>query len=59
MINIFRILFGFHSIKDGSTCELSEQLWDCHDYHKSKGGDGFPSHFHEYTCPKCNKRFSI
>jgi len=50
---------GFCNIKDGSVCWFSANYWDVHDYHISKGGDGIPSHFFEFICPNCNKKFSI
>lgn len=59
LIDIFRILFDIHSIKDDSTCKLSQKYWNVHDYNLSKGGDGQPSHFHEYNCSKCGEKFEI
>lgn len=59
IVDIFKILFNIHNIKDRETCRLSEKYWDVHDYHANKGGDGKPSHFHHYSCSKCNKRFTI
>ena len=52
-------VLGFGNIKDGGVCWFSNKFWDVHDYHLSKGGDGTPSHFHEYTCPNCKKKFGI
>jgi len=40
-------------------CWFSQWFWDVHDYKKEKGGDGVPSHFHEYTCSMCGKKFTI
>jgi alpha-glucosidase (family GH31 glycosyl hydrolase) len=40
-------------------CWWSKYFWDVHDYHIGKGGDGIPTHFHEYTCQFCNKKFRI
>lgn len=54
-----RAVTGLHSIEDGTTCEISEKLWNVHDYKKTKGGDGVPSHFYDYTCPNCGKKFTI
>lgn len=59
LTDILRVLFGWHSIYDGSTCRLSEGRRDVHDYHVSKGGDGRPEHFRSYKCTKCGKRFQI
>jgi hypothetical protein len=50
---------GLLSIANGSTCEFSRRHFDVHDYHKDKGGDGYPSHFYTYKCPKCGKEFEI
>lgn len=54
-----RALFGWHNVDDGSTCEISRELFDVHDYPVEKGGDGYPSHFTPYYCHKCGKRFWI
>lgn len=51
---IFLAVTGLHSIKNNSTCE-----YDLHDYPVKHGGDGTPSHFYQYTCPNCGKKFSI
>jgi hypothetical protein len=59
-MNILRFLkcfFGFASIDD--CCWFSEKYWDIHDYRVNRGGDGHPSHFHEYTCHNCGKKFII
>lgn len=56
---LFLAVTGLHNIENGTTCEISSRLWDVHDYKKSKGGDGTPSHFYDYTCPKCGKKFTI
>ncbi|MFA5166690.1 MAG: hypothetical protein WC449_05395 [Candidatus Paceibacterota bacterium] len=54
-----RALIGYHNIFNGTTCEISERLWDVHDYHVEKGGDGIPTHFHYYECPNCGNTFII
>lgn len=60
MINLLRLIFGVHSVHDGSTCRLEGRFGLlAHDYHTDKGGDGFPSCFHTYTCPKCGHTFTI
>jgi hypothetical protein len=59
VVCFLRAIFGIHNIKDGTTCEISSKLWDVHDFYESKGGDGYPAHFMEYTCPNCGKKFSI
>ena len=59
VILFLRAIFGIHNIHDGSTCEISEKLWDVHDYPVDKGGDGDPTHFYFYKCPKCGKEFEI
>lgn len=51
--------FGFHNIHDGSTCEFSKRFWDIHDYHEKHGGDGIPTHFCAYKCPKCGRKFVL
>lgn len=56
---LIKCFFGFGSIKDGSTCWFSKKFFDVHDYIKTKGGDGIPTHFYKYTCPKCKTKFSI
>ena len=53
----FRLTFGLASVPE--ICEASTGKRDYHDYHKSKGGDGTPTHFYEYTCWNCGKRFGI
>jgi len=55
----FMAITGCHNIQNGTTCEISRSLWDVHDYGENTGGDGTPSHFHLYECPKCGKKFSI
>ena len=42
-------------------CEFSKRnpAHDIHDYHREAGGDGTPSHFYEYECWNCNKKFGI
>lgn len=59
IILYLRALFNIHNIHNGTTCEISERLWEVHDYPKHKGGDGTPTHWHEYKCPKCGKVFEI
>jgi len=59
VFRFLKCLFGFGSVEDGSICWFSKKFFDVHDYHKWKGGDGTPSHFYQYTCWKCGKRFSI
>lgn len=54
-----RGLLGLSSVWDYSTCWFSSKFFDVHDYKTDKGGDGTPSHFHEYTCSVCGKRFTI
>ncbi len=39
-------------------------VYDCcennwHDYPIDRGGNGFPEHFHSYTCWYCGKTFEI
>ena len=41
------------------TCWFSWNIWDIHDYPKSKGGDGEPKHFYTYNCHMCEKEFTI
>lgn len=52
-----RLTFGLSTVPE--VCEASSGGVDYHDYHKSKGGDGTPSHFYEYTCWNCGKKFGI
>jgi hypothetical protein len=59
MILFFKGFLGLHNIEDGSTCEFSKRYWDVHDYHKHKGGNGYPFAFYVYKCSKCGKFFSI
>lgn len=40
-------------------CWFSGRFFDIHDYHFHKGGDDVPSHFREYTCWMCGKKFTI
>lgn len=56
---MFKCFFGFGSIKDGSICWFSKRYFDVHDYFESKGGDGAPKHFYDYTCNNCGSKFSI
>lgn len=58
-ILLLRAIFGLHNVEDGTTCEISRVLWDVHDYPVNRGGDGTPSHFHTYQCPRCKEYFSI
>ena len=57
MFRFLKVWLGFGSLED--ICWFSRKYWDKHDYHKSKGGDGTPSHFYEYTCTNCGKKFFI
>lgn len=52
-----RLNLGLASMEE--ICEASRGKKDYHDYTTNKGGDGTPSHFHEYTCHSCGKRFGI
>lgn len=53
-------LLGFGTVNSGLICEVSTYgTLDFHDYPHSKGGDDIPTHFHEYTCWKCGKKFVI
>ena len=54
-----KCLLGFGNVSDGSICWFSHYFWDLHDFYKHQGGDGYPSHFHEYKCYKCGKKFTI
>ena len=40
-------------------CWFSQKFYDIHDYPTRDGGDGIPSHFHEYRCWNCGNRFTI
>jgi hypothetical protein len=40
-------------------CWFSSRFWDIHDYTVSSGGNGTPTHFYEYTCWNCGKKFGI
>ena len=40
-------------------CWFSARFWDIHDYLTITGGDGCPSHFYEYHCWRCGKKFTI
>ncbi len=51
-------ILGIGSIET-NTCWFSKHFWNVHDYHKHKGGDGYPYHFYEYTCLKCGQKFEI
>lgn len=46
-------------IRVPDVCVFSALWWDIHDYPVSKGGDGMPSHFYQYTCWKCHHLFTI
>ena len=59
LIGLVRCLTGVHNVNDGSTCRISKTHWDVHDYPIRKGGDGYPSHFYNYECPKCKCNFTI
>jgi hypothetical protein len=56
---VIKCSLGLGTIKDGSICWFSCKYWDVHDYKKNKGGDGKTSHFYEYQCASCSKRFTI
>ena len=53
----FRLRLGLASVPE--ICWASRGKRDFHDYTTDKGGDGIPSHFHEYTCSCCGKKFGI
>lgn len=58
VIKWIRLTSGMASIQE--VCEASRDgNYDYHDYFKHTGGDGTPSHFHEYACWNCKKKFSI
>ena len=59
MKHFIKGLFGLLTTENKDVCKFSEKYWDIHDYPKSKGGDGVPTHFHEYKCPECGKKFGI
>jgi hypothetical protein len=40
-------------------CWFSARFWDIHDYFVHAGGDGTPSHFYDYHCWNCGKKFNI
>jgi len=40
-------------------CWFSSRFYDLHDYLNTKGGDGIPSHWHDYHCWNCGKEFQI
>lgn len=40
-------------------CWFSFHFWDVHDYPIEFGGDGVPTHFHDYKCYNCGKKFTI
>lgn len=46
-------------IKLEDICWFSGIFWDVHDYPVEFGGDGYPTHFYEYTCSRCQKKFNI
>lgn len=54
-------LFGGGTVHDGLVCRVSRNYtaFDMHDYHIPKGGDGIPTHFHQYECWVCGKHFYI
>ena len=54
-----KCMLGFGTVSDGSVCWFSARFWDIHDYYQSRGGDGHPSHFYEYQCSRCGKKFFI
>lgn len=59
IFTFIKCLFSFGSIKDNSICWFSAKFWDIHDYKINQGGDGYPTHFFEYTCPNCLTKFTI
>ena len=58
---LFFLLWGIdrlmHTIK--FVCWFSAKFWDIHDYLEQCGGDGTPSHFYDYHCWNCGKKFNI
>jgi len=60
---------GLGSVRDGSICWAvstrdesdgrRRDVWEHHDYHRHKGGDGVPAHFQVYSCWRCGRKFSI
>ena len=56
-IRFIRIITGFATIQE--ICDASKGEKDYHDYYYNRGGDATPSHFHEYTCWNCGKKFTI
>lgn len=54
-----RCVLGFGNISDGSICWFSNNFYNVHDYKESKGGNGYPDHFHPHYCSKCGKEFKI
>ena len=56
---IIKNVLGFATVYDGAICWFSKEFWDTHDYYKSKGGDGYPSHFYTYRCHVCGEKFII
>jgi hypothetical protein len=59
LLDWLRVLFGLHSVRDGSTCRLSREIRNVHDYPEHKGGDGTPSHFYTYKCSRCGQEFTV
>ena len=56
------VALGFGNVFDGSICWVREKFgrkFDFHDFEIHKGGDGFPSCLHVYTCLKCGKEYTI
>jgi hypothetical protein len=43
----------------GYICWFSKEFFDVHDHRGDRGGDGVLTHFHEYTCWNCGKKFMI
>ena len=40
-------------------CWFSRKFFNIHDYPRSYGGDGYPSHFYTYRCWNCGRKFGI
>jgi len=40
------------------TSDAFDTQWP-HDYKLHRGGDGYPDHFHTFTCPRCGREFTI
>ena len=59
LLMFLRWWIGWHSIYNLTTCNISQELWEAHDYKVHKGGDGVPNCWYVYTCPACGKDFQI